>query len=99
MDTAYLYMPAAGCLGVILGLVVPIKPLGILLGVVVGALLVGFIGASIWGSQNSVWFFRVALMVAPLYGALLFGGAFLSSSVAHAFHSRSAGGRRSDDAA
>jgi hypothetical protein len=88
MDTAYLYILAAAGAGVVLGLLLSLKVLGILLGGIAGALLIGFLGAAVFHWGNGTWYFGLALMVVPLYGGAVFGGAALSSELAKALRRR-----------
>lgn len=98
MDTAYLYILAAAAIGAVLGLLIPVKVLGVLVGGALGALLVGLVAAGVFGWDNGTWFFGLALMVAPLYGGAVFGGAVLSNDLAQSRRRRRARDQSSDDA-
>lgn len=98
MESAYLYILGAVGAGVVLGLLVPIKPLGMLVGGTIGVLLLGVLIAGVLGWMNGIWFFGLALMAATLYGSLTFGGAALSSSLRQRLHRRQARGGKGDGA-
>ena len=81
MDRAYYVWLGVFALGGFLGLFLRPKIVGIFVGVVLGLLVAGFGFGALTGSETTIWVTGVALMAAPVLGAILFAGAAIANAI------------------
>lgn len=88
MDQAYFVWLGVLAAGGLIGLFLKPRIVGIFVGAVLGLLLAGFLFAAAMGYASAVWIAGVALMAAPLLGAVLFFAAAVSNAVLTALKRR-----------
>lgn len=81
MDRAYFVWIGVFAFGGVLGLLFKLRFLGIAIGCSLMVLVVGLLVGAATGSAALTWGSGIALMAAPLLGAILFAGAALSNVV------------------
>jgi hypothetical protein len=91
MDRAYFVWIGVFALGGVLGLFLKPRVLGIAIGCLLGVLLAGSLLGAATGSEGLTWLSGVALMAAPVLGAILFAGATLSNAAMDAVRRRGGG--------
>ncbi len=90
MDRAYLIWIGVLAVGAVLGLFLKPRIVGICVGSVLGVLFVGLLVGAATGSETMTWVSGIALMAAPVLGAILFAGAALSNAAINALRRASA---------
>ncbi len=81
MDRAYYVWLGIFAVGGLLGLFLRPKVVGIFVVVVLGLLVAGFAFGALTGSETVIWVTGVALMAAPVLGAILFAGSATTNAI------------------
>jgi hypothetical protein len=81
MDRAQYLQLGVFVLGGFLGLFMKPKAVAIFLGVVLGLIVAGLALGGLSGSQTMIWGAGIALMTAPLLGAIMLAGAVATNAL------------------